>query len=67
MSSAVAGSRPNVNGSRRAMPSVPDRPGTAPMTIPKQALRLMSSSVTGSVRAERTTQGSNMCFSLVAG
>lgn len=45
------------------MPSVPDNPGTAPIMMPKQALRVMSSSVTGSDRLERTTHGSNMFIS----
>ena len=47
------------------MPSVPDNPGMAPIMMPKQALRVMSSSVTGSDRLERTTHGSNMFISLV--
>ena len=66
ISSAVADSSPNVKGRSSAMPSVPDNPGTAPIMMPKQALRVMSSSVTGSDRLERTTHGSNMFISLVS-
>ena len=64
MSRATPGSRPKVNGRRSAMPSVPERPGMAPMMMPKQALSAMSSSVIGSKRLERTTEISNIRASL---
>ena len=60
ISRAVAGSSPNVKGRSSAIPSVPDKPGMAPMMMPKQALSVMSSNVIGSDRLERTIHGSNM-------